>query len=434
MLFFTFGLIGGVQSGCQLLAFTPLNTIPSDATANFQLMAEAWNTIQKFYVNRTAVKPQPMTYGAISGMVDSLGDTGHSRFLTPEMVKQERNFSKGKLEGIGAEVQKKNNQVVIVAPLDDSPAQRAGLKPGDIILKVNGEDVSGLPLEQAVSRILGPPGSTVRLTILNPNTGRTVEVALVRARITLHSVDWERLPGTRVAHVRIIAFSNGVTKDLRKALMKIQQEELTGLILDLRNNPGGLLDEAVATASQFLRNGNVMLEKNAVGGVTPVSVREGGVALSIPMVTLINGGTSSGAEIVAGALQDAHRARLVGEKTFGTGTVLEPLSLSDGSALMLATQEWLTPAGRVIWHQGISPDVLVSLSPDVTPLIPKTERGITGAQLLASGDEQLLRALDLLKQQRKQETQSTTFTFKWFEAGRWEKTDFSVIVERSPTG
>jgi carboxyl-terminal processing protease len=396
LVFFILGLIGGTLLGCQLMAFTPPNTIPPDATSNFQLMAEAWNTIQRLYVDRAAVKPQLMTYGAISGMVDSLGDTGHSRFLTPEMVKQERNFSKGELEGIGAEVQKKDNQVLIVAPFDDSPAQRAGLKPGDIILKVNGEEVSGLPLEQAVSRILGLPGSTVRLTILNPNTGRTLDVALVRAHLTLHSVKWLRLPGTTVADVRIAAFNKGVTEDLRKALMKIQQEGLTGVILDLRNNPGGLLDEAVATASQFLESGRVMLEKNAVGKVTPVSVREGGVALAIPMVALINGGTSSGAEIVAGALQDAHRAMLVGEKTFGTGTVLEPFSLSDGSALMLATEEWLTPAGRAIWHQGISPDVLVSLPPEVTPLIPEKERGMTADHFLASGDAQLLRALDLL--------------------------------------
>jgi carboxyl-terminal processing protease len=393
----SFGLIA-----CHLMTtFTVPKTIPPEAEPNFKLMAEAWNTIQKFYVNRKALKPEVLTYGAISGMVDSLGDTGHSRFLTPEMVKQERNFSKGKLEGIGAEVQMKNNQVVIVAPLDGSPAQRAGLKPGDIILKVDGEEVSGLPLEQAVSHILGPPGSTVRLTILNPNTGRTVEVALVRARISLHTVDWERPPGTRVAHVRIVAFSNGVTKDLRKELMKVQQQGLTGLILDLRNNPGGLLDEAVATASQFLGSGNAMLEKNAVGRITPVSVREGGAALAIPMVALINGGTSSGAEIVAGALQDAHRATLVGEKTFGTGTVLESFSLSDGSALMLATEEWLTPAGRIIWHQGISPDVLVSLPSDVTPLIPEKERGMTADHFLASGDAQLLKALDLLLEESK---------------------------------
>jgi carboxyl-terminal processing protease len=412
LVFFIFGLIGGILLGCQLMAFTPSSTIPPDATSNFQLMAEAWNTIQRLYVDRAAVKPQMMTYGAISGMVDSLGDTDHSRFLSPEMVKQERNFSKGELEGIGAEVQKKNNQVVIVAPLDNSPAQRAGLKPGDIILKVNGDEVSSLPLEQAVSRILGRPGTTVRLTILNPDTGRTMDIALVRARITLHSVTWLHLPGTAVADVRIAAFNRGVTEDLRKALTKIQQEGLTGLILDLRNNPGGLLDEAVSTASQFLKNGNVMLEKNAVGKVKPVSVREGGVALAVPMVALINGGTSSGAEIVAGALQDAHRAMLVGEKTFGTGTVLEPFSLSDGSALLLATEEWLTPAGRVIWHQGISPDILVSLPAEVTPLIPEKERGITADKLRASGDAQLLRALDLLSRATQKQGARSLFVSK----------------------
>jgi carboxyl-terminal processing protease len=337
-----------------------------------------------------------MTYGAISGMVESLGDTGHSRFLTPELVKQERNFSKGELEGIGAEVQMKNNQLVVVAPLDGSPAQRAGLKPGDIILKVNEEDVSGLPLEQAVSRILGPPGSTVRLTILNPNTGRTLGIAIVRERITLHSVDWMRLPDTSVAHVRIAAFNKGVTNDLRRTLLAIQEEGISGLILDLRNNPGGLYEEAISTGSQFLSRGNVLLEKDASGKITSVPARPGGVALTLPMTVLINGGTSSGAEIIAGALQDAHRAELIGEKTFGTGTILESIPLSDGSALMLATTEWLTPAGRVIWHQGITPDLLIPLPPEISPLIPEKERGMTGEKLRASGDEQLLKALDLL--------------------------------------
>jgi carboxyl-terminal processing protease len=407
LLFFAFGLTGGVLLGCQLLAFTPSSTVPPEADSNFKLMAEAWNTIQRFYVDRKAVTPTQMTYGAISGMVDSLGDTGHSRFLTPEMVKQERNFSKGKLEGIGAEVQMKNNQLVIVAPLDRSPAQRAGLKPGDIILKVNEEDVSGLPLEEAVSRILGPPGSTVRLTILNPNTRRTSDVTIVRERITLHSVDWVRLPDTSVAHVRIAAFNKGVTKDLRRTLLAIEEEGISGLILDLRNNPGGLYEEAISTGSQFLTSGDVLLEKDASGKITTVPARPGGAALTIPMILLINGGTSSGAEIVAGALQDAHRAELIGERTFGTGTILESIPLSDGSALMLATTEWLTPAGRVIWHQGITPDTLVPLPPEISPLIPETERGMTAEKLRASGDEQLLKALDLLSRPMRKQALSS---------------------------
>jgi len=392
------GLIGGGILSCHLLmAFTPSDKIPPQAEANFKLMAEAWNTIERIYVDRKAINSQRMTYGAIGGMVDSLGDTGHSRFLTPQMVKQERNLTRGRFEGIGAEVQMKNNQLVIVAPIDGSPAQQAGLKPGDIILKVDDQDVSGLPLDQAVERILGPAGTRVKLTILNPKTTTTRDVTLLRASITVRSITWHLLPGTSVVDLRIATFSRGVTEDLRKALLTIKKEGITGLILDLRNNPGGLFDEAVSTASQFLSTGNVLLEKNAAGNTRPVPVKSGGAATSLPMVVLINGGTSSGAEIVAGALQDAHRARLVGEKTFGTGTVLQTFPLSDGSALMLAIEEWLTPDGHLIWHHGITPDIVVPLPPDVTPLIPANEKELTAEELRKSQDVQLLRALDLFQ-------------------------------------
>ncbi len=392
------GLIGGAILSCHLLmAFTPSNKIPPEAEANFSLMAEAWNSIERVYVDRKAINSQHMTYGAITGMVDSLGDTGHSRFLTPQMLKQERNLTRGRFEGIGAEVQMKNGQLVIVAPIDGSPAQKAGLKPGDIILKVDDKDVSGLPLDQAVDRILGPAGTRVKLTILDPKTTSTKDITLIRASITVRSITWHLLPGTSSADLRIATFSKGSSEDLRKALLTAEKEGITGLILDLRNNPGGLFDEAISVASQFLSTGNVLLEKNAAGKVHSVPIRSGGVATSLPLVVLINGGTSSGAEIVAGALQDAHRAKLVGEKTFGTGTVLETFSLSDGSALMLAVEEWLTPDGHVIWHHGIAPDVVVALPPEVTPLIPTTEEGLTAEEFRKTKDVQLLRALDLLQ-------------------------------------
>jgi len=171
---------------------------------------------------------------------------------------------------------------------------------------------------------------------------------------------------------------------------------MTGIILDLRNDPGGLLDEAIGVTSQFLSNGNVLLEKNAKGEVKPVPAKSGGVAIDMPLVVLINSGTASAAEIAAGALQDAHRAQLVGETTFGTGTVLNEFGLSDGSALLLATEEWLTPAGRVIWHRGISPDVQVGLAQTVTPLTPEAERGMSPTGWSDAHDEQLQRALDLL--------------------------------------
>jgi carboxyl-terminal processing protease len=402
--FLCLGLIAGAIIGCSLLsAFSP-DTIPVDAESDFRLMAEAWNTIQRLYVDRNAVNPHLMTYGAISGMVDALGDTGHSRFLTPEMLKQERNLTTGRFEGIGAEVQMRNGQLVVVAPIDGSPAQKAGLKPGDIILKVDDQDVSGLPLDQAVNRILGPAGTQVKLTILNLKTTTTKDVTLTRASITVQNVTSHPLPGTGTVHLRIATFSKGVGENLRKALLAAKKEKAAGLILDLRNNPGGLYDEAVSSASQFLSGGDVLLEKNALGKIKPVPVRSGGVAASLPLVVLVNGGTSSGAEIVAGALQDAHRAKLVGEKTFGTGTVLETFSLSDGSALMLAIEEWLTPAGHVIWHRGISPDVVVHLPAEATSLIPESEKGLTAEELQNSQDVQLLRGLHLLLQEIKHTT------------------------------
>jgi carboxyl-terminal processing protease len=267
---------------------------------------------------------------------------------------------------------------------------------GDVIVRVDGEDVGGLALSQVANRILGPEGTTVALTVMNPATGDLRTVSLTRTNITIENVTWQRLPDSRVAHLRIAAFSHGVSKDLRQALVRIQKEEMRAIILDLRNDPGGLLDEAVGSASQFLQSGNVLLEKDAEGKITPVSVQSGGVAPDIPLAVLINGGTASASEIVAGALKDALRATLVGETTFGTGTVLSQFPLSDGSALLLAVKEWLTPNGSTIWHTGIAPNIVVPLPPGVVPSVPETERGMTLAALKATQDEQLLRAFSLL--------------------------------------
>jgi carboxyl-terminal processing protease len=393
------GTVGGVLLDRQVLvayAGPGATAAPTPAPSDLPLVQEAYNMIQRVYVDRTAIQPTQLEYGAVGGMVDALGDTGHSRFLSPAMVKQESQLTQGEFEGIGVEVQTKNGAIVVVAPIDGTPAQRAGLRPGDIITKVNGRDITGLPLDQVVGMILGPTGTSVTLTILRPGDGQTRDVTLVRARIAMQNVTWHQLPGTTIAHLRIAAFSQGVSKDLQKALTEIKAQGMTGIILDLRSDPGGLLDEVINVASEFLKSGNVLLEKDAQGKTTPVPVQPESVVTDLPMVVLINGGTASAAEILAGALQDAHRATLEGETTFGTGTVLSQFRLSDGSALLLATQEWLTPAGRVIWHHGISPDVTSSLGINATPLLPEGEAGMTAAQLQASGDTQLLRALDLL--------------------------------------
>lgn len=367
--------------------------IPANAPNEFDLMVEAWNLIQDNYVDRSAVQPQRMTYSAIRGMVDSLGDTGHSIFLSPEMVKEEQDFTQGHFDGVGLEVQIKDDQIVIVAPIDGSPAQRAGLRTGEIITKVDGQDLKGLTLTQVAQKIMGPLGTSVRLTIQNPQTGQVREYTLERAEIKIHNVTWHIVPGTSIAHLRIAGFSQGVTQDLQQALQDIHGQGYTRLILDLRNNPGGLLEGAVGVSSQFLASGYVLEQRNAQGEISPVEVQTGGIATEMKMVVLVNAGTASAAEIVSGALQDAHRAELIGETTFGTGTVLNQFSLSDGSALMLATEEWLTPDGKSIWHNGITPDIQVMLPDSALPLFPEAEKAMTPSQLAATEDTQLLRAV-----------------------------------------
>lgn len=392
------GISAGVELDRHILsAEVAFARAAPESKPDIGLLTEAWDKIDKMYVDRPAINSQALTYGAINGMVDALGDTGHSRFMTPQMVKAERDFTQGRFEGIGAEVVQKDDHVVIVAAMENSPAQRAGLHAGDIILKVDGQDVTGLPLEQVLGRVTGPAGTVVVLTLGDGGTDQTRDVTLTREQIKLQSVSWQRIPGTNVADVRIAGFSRGVTADLKDALGRIKQQGMTSIVLDLRDNPGGLLDEAVGTASQFLRSGNVLLIKNAQGNMTPMPVKPYGVAYDLPMAVLVNGGTGSAAEIVAGAMQDAQRAKLVGETTFGTGTVLNQFSLSDGSALLLATDEWLTPNGRVIWHNGIVPDVASSLAAKAIPVTPEAEKTMTPEQLQASGDTQLLTALELVK-------------------------------------
>jgi len=386
------GLVIGIT--CEHIAAFGL--VPWNDGPNYRLISQAGNLIHRYYVDRAAEQPPSLTYGAISGMVNALGDTGHSRFLSPLMVKQFAQIEKNKFQGIGAEIQSKAGHIVIVAPLDGSPAQRAGLKPGDIILQVNDQSVAGRPLDQVVRQISGPPGTSVDLTVLTPPAGPTRQIAVTRATFQVHNVTWSTIPGTHLVQLRIAAFDSGVAADLRKALIAIKKQPVAGIVLDLRDNPGGLLNEAVDSASEFLQGGNVFLEKNARGVVKPVPVKSGGEATSIPMVVLVNQGTGSGAEIVAGALEDAHRAPLVGQTTFGTGTLLNEFKLADGSALLLATEEWLTPSHSVIWHKGIKPNVTVALAAGVSPLFPESERGMSAKQLDDRHDAQLLQAVALL--------------------------------------
>ena len=393
-------LVLALGAGVMLDRSLLLNGIPPDAEDDFRLMAQAWNLIDHFYVDHSSVRHAAMTHAAISAMLDSLGDTNHSAFLSRSQAKKAGSAMQGKLIGIGIEIQARDHQAVVVAPIDGSPAQQAGVRPGDVILQVNGQPVYGLSLAQISSRISGEAGQPVALTVMNPRDKRKRKLNIARASIKLNNVSWQRLPGTDIAHLRIALFSDGEAGDLRKALLEIKRQGIRGIILDLRNNPGGALDEAIGTASQFLASGNVLWEKDGSGKLTPIPVQPGGAAPDLPMVVLINGGSASDSEIVAGALHDTRRAVLIGERTYGTGTVLSEFVLADGSALLLAVEEWLTPDKRSFWHRGIDPDIRVVQPPETAILRPATERELTGAELRASGDAQLLRAIASLTEKQ----------------------------------
>ena len=368
----------------------------NEGPPQYQILWQAREIIQNHYVDRTAIEEQRLAYGAISGMVEALGDTGHSRFLSPEMMQAESQALSGDFEGIGAELTTKDGMPVVVSPMENSPAERAGIRAGDVIVAVDGEDTTGMALSNIIQRVRGPKGTTVVLSVLHEGDNQVTDIPIVRAKIPLINVSAHMIPGTQVLLVRIGSFSERVSDDLKTALQQGKVDGAQKIILDLRNSPGGLLDEAIAVASQFLGDGLVMQEQDAQGNRKPLAVKPGGVALDMPLVVLINQGTASAAEIVSGALQDQGRGQLIGQTTFGTGTVLNQFELDDGSALLLATRQWLTPNGRVIWHQGIEPDITVVLPMDVMLITPSRLRTMTPEEFQAAQDVQLQRALETL--------------------------------------
>jgi len=376
-----------------------LGTPPITVVPTFRAFWETWNLVDRHYVDRSAVESKRMTYGAIEGMLDSLGDVGHTRFLSPQELEDEQRAISGQLEGIGAQMVTREQGPTILAPLPDSPAQRAGLMPGDLIVRVDGRDVAGMTLDEVVRLIRGPAGTSVTLTVLHPGETTLTEVTVTRARVTVPSVTWAPIRDTTIAHVLVSQFSDKTGEQLASALRTAQERGITAIVFDLRNNPGGLRDEAVSVASQFLSEGIVLIEQDAQGKRTEIRVRPGGVGTDLPLVTLVNEGSASSAEIVAGALQDHSRATLVGTQTVGTGTVLSTFQLSDGSAIRLGVREWFTPNGNQIWHRGITPDVAVALPPATPPITPVQEANLPDQDVQASNDTQLLRAIELLTTQ-----------------------------------
>lgn len=364
----------------------------------FDVFWQAWNLVQENFVDREALDTTEMTYGAIEGMLNSLGDEGHTAFLTPEQLQQKNSDISGKYSGIGARIGLKDTLPMIVAPFDGSPADQAGVKAGDIIMKVDDLDTSGLALDEVINHIRGEEGTDVTLTLLRVDDDEavTLEITVTRGEIEIPAAAWSMVPGTEVALVRLSQFSANATESIQEAVNEAKAAGADAMILDVRNNPGGLLEQAINVSSQFLESGNVLQEEDAHGNRREFKVRSGGVAADIPLVVLINEGSASSAEILAGAIQDHERGKLIGETTFGTGTVLQPYTLKDGSAIMLGTKQWLTADGRLIRKQGIEPDILLDLPIEADLLSPDEVEEMTLEELLQSEDEQLIKALEEL--------------------------------------
>lgn len=338
---------------------------------NFSVFWESWELVEEYFVDQDKIDPESMTYGAIQGMLDSLGDENHTVFFPPDVAKQQESSLEGSFEGIGAYVSLEDEGFKIVAPIHGSPAEEAGMLAGDLVLAVNGEDITGMPEWEVITLIRGPAGSVVTLTVLHPEEVDPVDIDIERGRIDIDSVLWAMVPGTNLAHLQVTQFAGDTSTELERVLQEIFAEDaphapVQGIILDLRNNPGGYLQEALRVGSQFLAEEDVILhEKDAKQQITTYRSEGEGLARDIPMVVLINPGSASAAEIIAGALQENGRAKLIGEASVGTGTVLRPFSLSDGSVLRLGVTNWLTPDYKLIKGEGIQPDVTIEQNASV---------------------------------------------------------------------
>ncbi len=363
-------------------------------------MTQFWLVLEKLetdYYDQSVVKPQDMVNGAIEGMVSSLNDP-FTVFLPPANNTAFQQQISGQFGGIGAELGMQNNQVIVIAPLSGSPAQKAGIRAGDVILKVDKNIVSGNDLSTVVNEIKGPKGTPVTLTILHKGASASTLIMIIRDTINVKSVfSWVKqvkdIPGIsqtsflkqhatdKVAYIRLSDFGEQTNKEWSNIVSSISSEmkkdkSLKGVVLDLRDNPGGLLTDAVYIGSEFISNGVVVQQDDGKGNVTQLSVNRKGSLTTAPLVVLIDGGSASASEIVSGVLRDHNRAKLVGEQSFGKGTVQEAIDLGNGAGLHITIAKWLTPDGTWVHKKGLTPDVVVHLDPKDPSHDTQLEKGI----------------------------------------------------------
>lgn len=356
----------------------------SNKTVDFALFWTVLQKIEQNYYDKKAIDPQKMVNGAIIGMVQSLGDP-YTTYLPPTQNTDFKDQMAGQaFEGIGAELGMSGKQIIVVSPLDDNPAIKAGVRAGDAILKVNDQVTSGWTLQQAVEKIRGPRGTKVTLTIQHKGSDTPKDIPIVRGAIKVKSVDGgvkklkdldKMQPQTfkkengedSIAYIRISQFGDNTNREwvaLINSIMldKQKQKNFKGVLIDLRNNPGGYLSDAQFVASEFIEKGTVVIQETGRGEKAQLTVNRKGQLLDVPIVVLINKGSASASEIVAGALRDHARAKLVGETSFGKGTIQEAQDLGNGAGLHITIAKWLTPNGIWVQGKGLTPDVVVVLN------------------------------------------------------------------------
>jgi len=336
------------------------SSTPQDLQTLFKPFWDAWQIIHTDYVDQP-VDNTKLLEGAITGMVQSLGDP-HSEYMNPQAFKDATNELNGSFEGIGAYVDTSGTWLTITKPIAGSPAEKARLMAGDQIIAVDGVDMTGIPPEQVRQKVIGPAGTTVHLTVHRPGQSAPLQFDIVRAQINVPSVSGKMLDNG-IAYVQISDFGETTTDELKTTLTTLLAQNPKGLVLDLRDNPGGYLQTAVEVVSQFVDHGPVVYEQTSDGKKKEYDAISGGVATKIPMVVLINSNSASASEITAGALQDDGRAKLVGVVSYGKGSVQirEPLSNNEG-AVAITIAHWLTPKGTLIDKKGLTPDIYVPMT------------------------------------------------------------------------
>ena len=410
-----FGLVStalliNLAVGAKIYLGTPHAPDDTTAAASQQVFSDALQKIRSEYVDGQDLTYHQLVYAALKGMVGRLDP--HSEFLDADSFQELEDDTEGQFGGLGLVVVLRDGHITVVAPMEDTPGFRAGILTGDRIIKVEGKNVEKQPLTDVVKQLRGEPDSQVHLTVERPSTGAVKNFTLTRAVIQvdmvkdIHGQKQFPVDENKIGYVRLTQFGEKTADDLEAALKKMQAQGMQALILDLRWNPGGLLDQAVAVCQKFLPRGQPIVSTEGRHTLEKYFAKGSGDELKgMPIVVLANLGSASAAEIVTGCLQDLHRSVVLGEKTFGKGSVQTIFPLDDGSALKLTIAKYYTPSHKVIHEHGITPDILVPMSDDeeAALILQRTPGGVESltdadrAKVLAVRDGQLDRAEDLLK-------------------------------------